>query len=352
MLRLEFRLGLFIIFIAVVFSCNNDFDINGEYIEKTVVVGILDYGEDTNFLRIEKTFLDVNTSAFLLATDPANYYYEEDDLFVYMEQWTDGNFIHVIPVQYVDGDTLGIIKEEGLFSGSPNILFRITEKLDSLSTYKLFVVNNSTGDTITSQTNIVGNFYVYYPTLPETYINYTDTSKITYTCKQALNGKIYELWMRFNYYEKNISNGDSILKHADWQIFNNKFGDNILGNGNISYSLERNLLYSFLSGALEEDDNVIRYYSSINFYWYAGGVEVYDQYLNVLANLGINEDYISPEFTNINGGLGMFSSRHKIEINNVHLYDDSIDSLACGKITKQLNFVSSFTNPAYPGCGF
>jgi len=352
MLKADLRIGLFIFFIASLFACNNDFDINGDYIEKTVVFGLLDYGEDTNFLRIEKTFLEANSSAFVLATDPENYYYKEDDLQVYLEQWTNTVFVKSIAVQYVDGDTLGIIKEEGLFSGSPNILYRITENLDSLSSYKLFVVNNITGDTITSQTNIVGDFYVYYPTLPETYINYTDTSKITYTCRQALNGKIYELWMQFNYYEKNVINGDSTLKHVDWQIFNNKFGDNLLGNGNVSYSIERDLLYSFLSGALEEDNNAIRYFSSINFYWYAGGIEVYDQYLNVLANLGINEDYISPEYTNIIGGLGMFSSRHKIGINNIHLYDPSIDSLACSQITQQLNFISSYTNPLYPGCGF
>ena len=352
MLRPELKVGFFVVFIASVFACNNDFNINGEYIEKTVVFGLLDYGEDTNFLRIEKTFMEENTSAFVLATDPENYYYAESDLDVYLEQWTNGNYVITIPAQYVNGDTLGIIKEEGLFSGSPNILYCITEKLDSLSTYKLFVINNETKDTITAQTNIVGDFYVYAPTRPEFYIDYTDTSKITYTCQQALNAKIYELWMQVNYYEKNIMSGDSVLKHVDWQIFNNKFGDNTEGNGNIAYSIDRDAFYSFLSGAVEEDNNVIRYFTTLDFYWYAGGLEIYDQYLNLLANLGINQDYISPDYTNVIGGLGLFSSRHKIAVHNVHIYDQSIDSIACGHNTQQLNFVSSYTNPAYPGCGF
>ncbi|MFI5171479.1 MAG: hypothetical protein ACHQFW_03770 [Chitinophagales bacterium] len=333
-------------------SCHNEFTINGNYVEKTVVFGLLDYGDDTNFLRIEKSFLDESTSAFVLAGDPSNYFYGEGDLDVYLEQWTDNIFIKKINAVYVNGDTLGIIKEEGIFSSSPNILYRITEPIDSVSFYKLFVINNNTGDTITSEANVVHNYYLYYPTKPNVFVDYSDTTKITYTCKQAINGKMYELWMQFNYYERNEISGDSTLKSIDWQIFSNKIGDNIDGFGNITYSIDRRLFFNFLSTSIDVDENVVRYFSSIDFYWYCGGTEMYDQYLNILANLGINEDYISPEYTNISGGLGLFSSRHKISVNNVFLTDQTLDSIACGVNTSSLRFVSSHTNPDYPGCGF
>ncbi len=351
-----FRVGPYIIILLIIIlifeSCNIEFSSNGDYVEKTVVFGLLDFGDDTNFLRIEKTFLQENTNAFILAGDPSNYFYKENDLEVYLEQFTNNIFIKTINVIYVDGDSLGIEKEDGIFSSTPNILYMITDAIDSMSMYKLFIINNLTDDTITSQTNIVHDYYVFYPTKPGVYVDYTDTSKISYTCKQAVNGIMYELWLQFNYYEKNNVSGDSVLKNIDWQIFSNKIGDNSEGFGNIAYSVEKDLLFSFLAGAINEDEDVTRYFNSIDFYWYCGGLELYDQYLNILANLGINEDYISPDYSNINGGLGVFSSRHKISVNDVYLYDATLDLIACGDITSQLNFVSSQTNPAYPGCEF
>ncbi|MFZ1632260.1 MAG: hypothetical protein WAT43_00195 [Chitinophagales bacterium] len=342
----------FCIFATGFYSCDNTLEINGDYTEKVVVFGLLDYGVDTNFIRIEKTFLEPNTNAYILATDADEIFYDYNDLHVYLEEWLNGAFIKTISIDYVDGDSLGIEKEEGVFATSKNILYRITTKLDSMAAYKLFIINNNTGDTITSQTNLVQSFYLYYPTISNTYISFADTGKITYTCKQAVNGIMYELWMDFNYYEKNIYTGDSILKTLNWQIFNEKVGDNTDGFSNISYSLPRHSFYSFLVSAIPEDENVIRTAVGVNYHWYAGGTELYDLYLNMLANVGLNQDYISPEYTNIQGGIGMFSSRHGQHATDIKLYDSTLDSIACGSITGNLRFVSSKTNPAYPGCAF
>lgn len=343
---------LFLISVGLFSSCENELEINGDYIEKVAVFALLDFAKDTNFIRIEKTFLSPNTSAYVLAADPEQLFYKEDDLEVYMEQWNNGVFQSRIPVAYVDGDTLGLEKEPGTFSTSPNILYRITTPLDSTANYRLFIIKKAENDTITASTNIVQSYYLYYPTVSNIYIDLADTGKITYTCKQAVNAMMYELWMDFNYYEKNILTGDSIYKTISWQIFNSKIGDNILGQSNINYTLLRHSFYSFIAGAIDVDENVTRTAQSINYRWYAGGEELYNQYLNILANLGINEDYISPEYTNINGGIGLFSSRHEENAVNIKLSDATLDTLACGAVTGNLRFESSKTNPAYPGCGF
>ena len=78
---------LSVIFLATLFSCESDFDINGDYIEKVVVFGLLDYGEDTNFIRIEKTFLEANTNAILLAANSDQIFYANNELEVYLEEW-------------------------------------------------------------------------------------------------------------------------------------------------------------------------------------------------------------------------------------------------------------------------
>ncbi len=333
-------------------GCDNTLQINGNYTERVVVVGLLDHGLDTNYLRIQRSFLDDNTSALILADDPGENFYTESELTVYLEQWKDGIMQSVVSVEYVNGDTLGIEKPEGIFASSPNILYRITTPIDSMSAYKLMVIKNETQDTIYSETEIVGSYYLYYPTQSDIYISYADTGLITYTCKQAVNAMLYDLNLTMYYAEKNTITGDSTIKSITWNIFSNKQGTNADGFSNISYSVSRHAFYSFLRSALDVDPDVIRYCIDLQFDWYAGGEALYDQYINLLANLGINEDYISPEYTNITGGLGIFSSRHKESAIHVKLSDDSLDSLACGTTTAALRFASSPSNPAYPGCSF
>lgn len=331
-------------------ACDNNLDINGKYIEKKVVWGLLDAGLDTNYLRINKSFLDESSSAYYLASDPDNLYYGKEDLEVYLEEWKFGAFRKRLEVQYVDGDSLGIVKEEGVFAASPNILYRVLASLDTFATYKLFIVDNATQDTIRSETNLVHSFSAFYPTKTGSHIDFTDTSKITYMCHSAVNGKLYELWMHFNYLEINIASGDSTMKTIKWQIFENIEADNINGSGIISFSLNRSSFFNFLSGEIDPDPDVNRIFSSMDFYWYAGGIEIYDQYLNILANLGINEEYISPEYTNIEGGLGLFSSRYILIVPDVLLANETIDTIACGDITSGLRFFSSPASLYYPGC--
>ncbi len=332
-------------------ACSNDFDINGDFREEIVVYGLLDCGSDTNFIRIQKTFL-TEGSALASAADPGSNFYLENELTVYLLATHTGGSTDTLFCEYVDGDTLGIEKPDGIFSSSPNILYRITSPLDSTGVYQLQVIRHTLGDTISATTKMVHPFYLFYPTRTDAFISYADTGKITYNCKQAVNGIMYDLVMRFTYAEKNAVTGDSVLHTLDWEIFKNEIGTNAEGESNISYRIDRKAFYSFLASSLSVDPNVTRYALYLQFDWYSGGTEIYDLYLNNLANLGINQDYISPEYTNINGGIGIFSSIRRESAYHVNMSEATIDSIACGTLTKNLRFVTSPANPAYPGCGF
>jgi len=330
-------------------GCSNTLDINGDYREVTVVIGLLDHGQDTNYLRIQKSFI-TETDAFVSAADPGANYYANAILDVWLAGYHGDVMTDSIFCEYVDGDSLGIEKPDGIFSASPNILYRITTALDSTAQWKLHIRNNETGALITAQTKLVWNYYLYYPTKAGAYIDFADTGKITFTCAQAVNAMMYDLRMTFTYAEVNNISGDSTLHDVSWTIFDNKIGTNLNGLGNISYTIERKSFYSFIRSAIEPGNDLTRYFIRLDFEWYAGGEELYDLYLNTLANLGLNQDYISPEYTNISGGYGIFSSRYKSIASPVFLSDNSLDTLSCGVITSDLGFVSSPSNPAYPGC--
>ena len=345
MRKLFFPLLLYVFVIA----CDNTIEINSTLKEETIVYGLLDIQDSVHYIRIEKSFLQDNISGLVLAADPANLYYPDSVLTGYVEEWKDNVFIEKYDLEKVDGDTIGIPKQEGIFASSPNILYRFKKSLDADATYKFYAILNEK-DTVSASTVIVHPYEVFYPTISGAFINYTDTTKIGYLCRHAVNGKIYELWMHVHYYEKNYASGDSVLKTVDWQIFKNLSSESTSGEGNLLYSLRRQSFYSFMSNNIPDDENVRRYFSSMNFSWYAGGQELWNLYLNELANLGINEFYISPEYTNVKNGLGIFSSICHIEVDSVYLDNLTVDTLACGHITDHLHFASNPENPYYPDC--
>ncbi|MBC8045973.1 MAG: hypothetical protein H7Y00_04210, partial [Fimbriimonadaceae bacterium] len=218
------------------------------------------------------------------------------------------------------------------------------------ATYHLFVINHITGDTLSATTQLVHPYKTMSPSELTAYENIADTGDISYQCKYAINGKIYELQMEFNYAEKNIITGDSSTHILNWQIFDSKIADNLTGYGNIAHSIPRYSFYTFSNNHIEDNENIHRTFLSINYYFYAGAIDLYYFYINGYALSGLAELYATNQYTNIKNGFGIFSSRYSVELDSIGLTLDSLDSLACGNITRHLNFTSSIYNPYYPGC--
>ena len=62
------------------------------------------------------------------------------------------------------------------------------------------------------------------------------------------------------------------------------------------------------------------------------------------AQTGITALQTLPEYTNIEGGLGIFSSRKYKVREDLGLTNISLDSLSCGSVTRNLNFVNKSCN--------
>ncbi len=82
----------------------------------------------------------------------------------------------------------------------------------------------------------------------------------------------------------------------------------------------------------------------------AGGEELFNYFEYNNATLGITEGQISDAYTNVNGGLGILSSRfHKEGL----IYPVSVqtrDSIACSVSTSGLNFAPNSATPGFPFC--
>jgi hypothetical protein len=181
-------------------------------------------------------------------------------------------------------------------------------------------------------------------------LSFADTGTISFATENAINAKIYELVMDFNYVDIQIENNDSSAQKISWQIFDHLISDRTDGSGVTQYQIQKTSFYNFIKNNVIDKDGVVRKFRSMDFTFYAAGIELYYSYLNNKTLLGLNELYNSTIYTNINGGYGIFSSRSTFLADTILLTDKSLDTLACGHITKHLNFISSPANLNYPGC--
>ena len=95
--------------------------------------------------------------------------------------------------------------------------------------------------------------------------------------------------------------------------------------------------YKFLSAAITEDPSVRRYAINFDFLFSAAADEL-ATYIEVnRPSTGIVQQ--RPEFTNIDGGYGVFSSRFNKNILGLAFSNhDSFDSLRVGTYTSKLGF--------------
>lgn len=339
-------------------NCSTDFDLNTDYQETPVIFALLNASSSTQYIRINRTFLNDTVDAFTLAQDPTQIYYG-DELQAHIEEYNGLTYVASYPLERVDGDTLGLPKQEGLFANMPNILYRLDVPLQPSYNYKVVAQNTESGKYVSAQTDVVDSFASIRPNdgsiFPQ---NFSVVPGGTYQLqwKAAQDAVFYELTLRFHYREGIYSeSGDSIQFTGggtlDW-VFNKSFVSSVTAGTTLSYDVDGTTFFSFIRDNFPPVDNpdYIRVADSVQFIIDAGGEALYNYYLFNNSSLGITEGEVLDAYTNVNGGLGIVSSRyHRIG----KTYPFSIqtrDSIACGTLTQGHNFAPDASHPGYPFC--
>lgn len=340
-------------------SCSTDFDLNADFIETPVIYGLLDASTDTQFIRINRAFLSDDIDALTMATDPEAIYYG-DELVAYIEEYDLGVLVNTYPLQRVDGDTLGIPKSGGIFSNTPNILYRFVADLDYTRTYKIVAENTETGKSVWSETSLVDSFAIIRPddesVFPQSF-SIAPQTLYQIRWRSAQDAKIYDLALRFHYREgMYYPEGDSLhytySGYKDWTFETNLEQETVDGNIIITYDIPGESFYNFIKASFEPvaDNNFIRIADSIQFFIDGGGIELFNYFEYNNATLGITEGQISPIYTNVNGGLGIMSSRYHKEGRIYPLSLQTRDSIACSTVTNGLNFAPDGSTEGFPFC--
>jgi len=337
-------------------SCKTDFDVTADWKEIAVVYGILDKNDTTHYIRINKAYLgDADAIIMGWENDSINY----ENLTVRLIELTETGT--AVDSFLLEETTVGLemLNDTGVFGdiGNPlQKLWKTTETLDQSKIYRLRITNPATDNVITSETAIVKNFTIVQPSAnPQSKITFIGNNDaysaygLKFSKSATDNGKVYEATLIFYYRDVNIDTHDTTLQSVSWKqsayvadVSESLIQINIEGENFYNYiktsvaPLPAN--YKRLIGKGEYDvEHNGNFDDHIDIIINVGGEELYNYIeINKPAASGVLLD--KPVYTNIEGGLGIFSSRGKNSVINKSLSDKSINELKNGSYTGNLGF--------------
>ena len=362
-----------VVFINLFFlsSCETDFDLNAPYETVPVVYGLLDQSLDTQFIKINKSYLsNTNNVAFASINDCTQFNF----IIALLEEYNQSNNltrVDTLREMYVSN------LDEGIFyEGSQKIYYLETPDsyLNYDYTYKLNVSVPDKNINFGSETELInGNGlifdYLSKITLQLNGFRCADNDLATLDeffsprleWNTTLNGKRYELILRLHFTEHFIG-GISESKFIDWDLGHQT---SISTDGSetmfkiISGSSFFEMINSKLSNYSLEQDVLKRTFGSdaIEFILTAGNDDL-NTYMQV------NEPVTSivmerPIFTNVENGIGLFGSKFSKSLTSF-MSNGTVLELCKGQVTEKYKFccdsseqviaISNLTGGVNEGC--
>jgi hypothetical protein len=317
------------LFLATFFSCSNDFELTEGDVDAPIVYGMISVGDTATYIRVERAFVDENTSALVLSKDPAQLYY--NDITVTIRHLkTSKDYV----LKRVDGNLEGYKRDAGAFADAPNYLYKIKKsELNFIGKdqYKLIVSRND-GTILTEATTTALTPYANEditnpgPTALLSFVNNLDY-KIRWFGDQA--AVIHDV--KFIFKIKEEKDGKITDKSLSWTVVRN--------HDKNEYTFKGRAFYEYMQGALEKKPTTKRYFQNASIEVVSGAKEIKDYISIGQANLGITSSGEIPVYTNLsNDSQGIFSSKTAFRRMDIGLANVTIDSLKNGVITKSLNF--------------
>lgn len=307
-------------------SCKTDVDLYAGYKDVAVIYAMLDYQDDTNYVKIIRAFCGTNddpidANEVALIADSSNYPGKLDVRIIELK----GNNDHYKPTGRVFVlDTMTVHnKEEGAFYAPDQKIYYTTEPFnvgttDTRYKYKIVVIKPD-GDSVTAQTTMIGceEFHVLPDVLEFLLAPSDKTERIVFKADDAATLYNVKLW----FYYREQWGGQEMQKKYICRSYGMRHINDFPKLGNKTYYFEcaKNWLFNELGRAIGGDTiidvnhpEVVRYIDDFVVTISAGGDELNTYYLANLAQQNSITSVISP-YTNINGGYGLFSSRTTIE---------------------------------------
>lgn len=342
-------------------GCSTDIELNAPYQRTPVVFSLLDAAQDTQWVRINRTWLgDGNQLDAALVADSSEYLAEE--LAVEITEQKNGADVQSWTLK----DTVISNKsDEGIFySPDQQMWFFVPEQgLDTDAEYDLDISILTEDAQITSSTNMiaeqignitqpppgVNNFKLGFASVSQTII-YPD---ITFKWSSTEGASRYDIAVYVHVIERIWNDlGHTDLAEERERLIEWNIGtlntENDEGGQVLQKAVSGERFYSILATKLEVDpyitrvlgvwDEDVQIVRAVDFVLTVANDEL-STYLEVNAPVtGVIQE--RSQYTNINGGLGLFASRSTQGVYGIGYTTASMQALREGNLTDSLNFCS------------
>lgn len=352
---------LFLFPIIMWTACSTDIALNAPYKPITIVVGLLDQGLDTQFVKINKTYLGEGNNLYY-ATVRDSLEYGPDAFNGKITEVINGRATREWEIQSKEMNNKSL---DGIFYAPDYTAYYFVPEggLKDEANYRLDLDFKDKED-VSASTNLIKNStgnITYPPTLNPplklgfasrfgTFTRYLD---VRFRWSSTQEARRYEVSMRIHYKEKIWAD----LEHTQLESEQLLFTDWIMGTqktndteGGMEMAKEVNgeQFYTHLAARLESSPYITREIGYINNN--TGNWEVMDFILTIANDelntyMEINEPVTGviqerPEYTNVNNGLGIFAARLQQGVYGLGLNPGSMKELVEGVHTADLNFCS------------
>ena len=384
--------GAIVALIITFSSCESDFELTGQYEETPLIYGIMDPTQPVQLFRIQKAFLG-EESAFVMAQNPDSSYFKYEELFVELVEYDDDgdelNRWALDTVVIFNKDTGNPDDDEIDFFGPTQRLYSTandkileatgtaTVSIDVENQYEITLKKKPVG--MTSNMSI-SNMDTVTP-IADSRISVVDATSFRFTTPSdngalvtaqrmtlvnpsgdlvpynikfngAQNAAEYEVWLRFHYRE--VRDNVETPKSIEWLVAR------VQSNGApvIQAPVPAEQIYNRIGSEIPAEENVIRKVGQadvpgvdpypgapdgrtqdFDVFVRIAGEALYEYIdINNQSNTGVVLD--KPVYTNVNNGLGLFSSRTSASLEDrIFLSSESLNYLVGGPETAGRGFV-------------
>ncbi len=306
-------------------SCSNDIKILAPYKDVTVVYGLMDQGDSIHYFRINKAFEGAG-NAYTMAANYDSIYYPVANISAVLQDSdaTSGKIVNSFTL-----DTITTIPLPAGTFPTKQLLYYTTaggKKLNPSDYYNIVIKNTKTGKRISGSTLLLPDldFTSPYNFAVATTLNisFDPQAPTTIVWNSSVNGRIYQMTIRFNYYEVNSTN-DTTRYYLDW-VFAPVVSSSLAGGISLDYAFTVQGLYSLIQSEIQPKLGVTRHVDYMSVIFTTGSDDLYTYVQLSQPSLGINQDV--PSFTDVKNGIGLYTSRHVLNLKK-NLGTGDVDSL-------------------------
>lgn len=312
--------NLLFLILPLLFSCETDFDVNANWKDVTIVYGLIDPNNEDQLIKINKAYLGQG-DAIQMASISDSTNYDPSNLIVKIHRVREQVFNTYDTLSTVVLTDTVLDKDDGLFSTDDNIIYTFKKPSSFYNTnsiYVLEILNLSSGQKVTSETEIINSFSFesLNPSFEWGLYNGELADSLRFRTKNiewqnSNNGVIYQLDILINYLESGI------VKSLSWSQPIVEYS-----SGNMSLKIKGDQFFQFLENNL--DNNTTKQFLNLDLVMTIGAQDL-KTYIDVNQPFsGIVQE--RPVFSNIDNGVGLFSSRYTYDdIKGIELTNSTLN---------------------------